>query len=107
MQLSYTDQAQFFNDFKALTDKNSRRIRILKCSNSRPFSATTKTSCFYNRCLLWPTSQASQAFWEIEDIEKEVADLMARGVKFEKYELPSQPQPVRELHGLKKVTSWR
>jgi catechol 2,3-dioxygenase-like lactoylglutathione lyase family enzyme len=44
-------------------------------------------------CFLYPTpnagtSKASQAFWQVEDIEKEVAELMARGVKFEKYDMP-------------------
>src|SRR5213082_4087626 len=34
------------------------------------------------------TSKASQAFWQVEDIEKEVAELIARGVKFEKYDMP-------------------
>jgi hypothetical protein len=28
-------------------------------------------------------SQASQAFWQVEDIEKEVTELMAGGVEFE------------------------
>jgi predicted enzyme related to lactoylglutathione lyase len=45
-------------------------------------------------CFLYPTtnagtSQASQAFWQVEDIEKEVAELTARGVKFEIYDIPS------------------
>jgi predicted enzyme related to lactoylglutathione lyase len=44
-------------------------------------------------CFLYPTpnagtSQASQAFWQVEDIEQEVSELMARGVKLEKYDLP-------------------
>ncbi len=44
-------------------------------------------------CFLYPTpnagtSRASQAFWQVDDIEREVADLKARGVKFEEYELP-------------------
>jgi len=44
-------------------------------------------------CFLYPTpnagtSQASQAFWQVEDIEQEVSELMARGVQFEKYDLP-------------------
>jgi catechol 2,3-dioxygenase-like lactoylglutathione lyase family enzyme len=44
-------------------------------------------------CFLYPTanagtSQASQAFWQVEDIEREVAELKARGVKLEKYDLP-------------------
>jgi predicted enzyme related to lactoylglutathione lyase len=33
-------------------------------------------------------SQASQAFWQVEDIEKEVTELMAGGVEFENYDMP-------------------
>lgn len=44
-------------------------------------------------CFLYPTpnagtSQASQAFWEVEDIEHEVTELKARGVSFEQYDMP-------------------
>jgi predicted enzyme related to lactoylglutathione lyase len=43
-------------------------------------------------CFLYPTpnagtSRASQAFWQVEDIEREVAELKARGVKFEMYDM--------------------
>jgi catechol 2,3-dioxygenase-like lactoylglutathione lyase family enzyme len=31
------------------------------------------------------TSQASQAFWQVRDVEHEVAELRARGVQFENY----------------------
>jgi predicted enzyme related to lactoylglutathione lyase len=34
------------------------------------------------------TSKASQAFWSVEDVEAEVRELKARGVKFEEYDLP-------------------
>ena len=34
------------------------------------------------------TSKASQAFWQVEDIEREVAELKQRGVKFEDYDMP-------------------
>jgi len=48
-------------------------------------------------CFLYPTpnagsSMASQAFWQVQDIEKEVAELVARGVKFEKYEMPGMDE---------------
>jgi predicted enzyme related to lactoylglutathione lyase len=48
-------------------------------------------------CFLYPTpnagtSQASQAFWQVEDIEREVAALKARGVNFEKYEMPEMDE---------------
>jgi catechol 2,3-dioxygenase-like lactoylglutathione lyase family enzyme len=46
-------------------------------------------------CFLYPTpnagtSKASQAFWEVKDIHKEVAELKARGVVFEDYGMPGQ-----------------
>ena len=34
------------------------------------------------------TSKASQAFWQVNDIEAEVAELRARGVVFEEYDMP-------------------
>lgn len=34
------------------------------------------------------TSKASQAFWQVEDIEREVADLKSRGIAFEHYDMP-------------------
>jgi catechol 2,3-dioxygenase-like lactoylglutathione lyase family enzyme len=34
------------------------------------------------------TSKASQAFWQVADVEGEVADLKARGLKFEEYNMP-------------------
>ena len=32
------------------------------------------------------TSKASQAFWKVEDLEREVTQLRKRGVKFEEYD---------------------
>jgi predicted enzyme related to lactoylglutathione lyase len=34
------------------------------------------------------TSKASQAFWQVGDVEAEVAELKARGVRFENYDSP-------------------
>ena len=34
------------------------------------------------------TSRASQAFWQVENIEAEVSELKKRGVIFEEYDLP-------------------
>ena len=44
-------------------------------------------------CFLYPTpnagtSKASQAFWQVDDLEREVAELKARGVRFEEYDTP-------------------
>ena len=46
-------------------------------------------------CFLYPTpnagtSLASQAFWQVDDIEREVAELKARGVVFEDYDMPGE-----------------
>ena len=34
------------------------------------------------------TSKASTAFWEVDDVAAEVAELKARGVVFEEYDIP-------------------
>jgi catechol 2,3-dioxygenase-like lactoylglutathione lyase family enzyme len=44
-------------------------------------------------CFMYPTpnagtSKASQAFWQVDDVEREVAELKARGVTFEDYDMP-------------------
>src|SRR5206468_11836182 len=47
----------------------------------------------HTRCFLYPTpnagtSKASQAFWQVDDVEREVAELKSRGVEFEDYDMP-------------------
>jgi predicted enzyme related to lactoylglutathione lyase len=47
----------------------------------------------HTACFMYPTpnagtSQASQAFWRVDDLEREVAELKKRGVKFEDYDMP-------------------
>jgi catechol 2,3-dioxygenase-like lactoylglutathione lyase family enzyme len=44
-------------------------------------------------CFMYPTpnagtSQASQAFWQVEDVEREVAELKSKGIVFEEYDMP-------------------
>jgi predicted enzyme related to lactoylglutathione lyase len=46
------------------------------------------TACFLYSTPNAGTSKASQAFWEVSDIEAEVADLEARGITLEKYDMP-------------------
>lgn len=48
------------------------------------------TSCFLYPTPNAGTSQASQAFWQVADIESEVAELKKRGVAFEDYGMPGQ-----------------
>lgn len=46
------------------------------------------TSCFMYPTPNAGTSRASQAFWQVDDIEREVAELKAKGVTFEDYDMP-------------------
>jgi catechol 2,3-dioxygenase-like lactoylglutathione lyase family enzyme len=42
------------------------------------------------------TSKASQAFWQVDDVEAEVAELRSRGVVFEEYDMPG----LRTVNGI-------
>ena len=46
------------------------------------------TACFMYTTPNAGTSHASQAFWQVEDVEGEVADLKSKGVVFEEYDMP-------------------
>ncbi|HEY3177706.1 MAG TPA: VOC family protein [Casimicrobiaceae bacterium] len=52
-----------------------------------------KTGCFLYPTPNAGTSQASQAFWQVDDVEREVAELKARGVVFENYDMPGEKSP--------------
>jgi predicted enzyme related to lactoylglutathione lyase len=46
-------------------------------------------------CFLYPTpnagtSQASQAFWSVDDVDREITELKGRGVVFENYDMPGE-----------------
>lgn len=49
-------------------------------------------------CFLYPTpnagtSQASQAFWSVDDVDALIGKLKARGVVFEDYDMPGERSP--------------
>ena len=49
-------------------------------------------------CFLYPTpnagsSQASQAFWAVDDVDALIERLKARGVTFENYDMPGERSP--------------
>jgi predicted enzyme related to lactoylglutathione lyase len=49
-------------------------------------------------CFLYPTpnagtSRASQAFWDVSDVDKEISELKSRGVVFEDYDMPGERSP--------------
>jgi predicted enzyme related to lactoylglutathione lyase len=49
-------------------------------------------------CFLYPTpnagtSKASQAFWSVADVDREIEALKKRGVVFEDYDMPGEKSP--------------
>ena len=62
-------------------------------------------------CFLYPTtnagtSNASQAFWQVDDIEREVAELEQRGVKFEDYDMPDMKKANHIFSGGGARAAW-
>ena len=60
-------------------------------------------------CFLYPTpnagtSAASQAFWQVADVEREVAELKAKGVTFFQYDMPGMKDGIATAGGAK--TAW-
>ncbi len=52
-----------------------------------------KTACFLYLTPNAGTSQASQAFWSVADVDREIEALKARGVTFEDYDMPGEKSP--------------
>jgi predicted enzyme related to lactoylglutathione lyase len=52
---------------------------IYNCGGAEVFMYPTKNA---------GTSKTSQAYWQVSDVEAEVAELKARGVVFEEYDMP-------------------
>ena len=49
-----------------------------------------KTACFLYPTENAGTSKASQAFWSVADVDREIAALKAKGVVFEDYDMPGE-----------------
>jgi predicted enzyme related to lactoylglutathione lyase len=67
--------------------------RILGLAPKEEFAGGVTYECGGAEVFMYPTpnagtSKASQAFWEVDDVEAEVAALKARGVVFEEYDMP-------------------
>lgn len=67
--------------------------------------------CGGSEAFLYPTpnagtSKASQAFWQVADVEAEVAELKARGVTFEEYDLPGMAMKNSIATGGGAKTAW-
>ncbi|TMG81721.1 MAG: VOC family protein [Betaproteobacteria bacterium] len=67
--------------------------------------------CGGTEVFLYPTSsagtsKASQAFWQVDDVEAEVTELKRRGVKFEDYDMPGVTMKNSILTGGGAKAAW-
>ena len=64
------------------------------------------------RCFVYPTpnagtSQASQAFWQVDDVDAEIAELKERGVVFEHYDsMPGERSPSGAITAMGAKAAW-
>ncbi len=68
--------------------------KTLGLNPKRDYAGGVIYECGGTEVFMYPTtnagtSRASQAFWQVDDVEAEVAELKARGVVFEEYETPA------------------
>ncbi|MDB4893381.1 MAG: hypothetical protein JWL61_5236 [Gemmatimonadetes bacterium] len=52
------------------------------------------------------TSKASQAFWAVKDLRKEVAELRKRGVTFEQYDFPGMTMKDGIMEAGDSLAAW-
>ena len=52
------------------------------------------------------TSQASQAFWSVADVDREIEALKARGVVFEDYDMPGERSPAGAITAGGAKAAW-
>ena len=52
------------------------------------------------------TSQASQAFWSVADVDREIEALKARGVVFEDYDMPGERSPLGAITAGGAKAAW-
>lgn len=71
---------KFYEEKLGLTPKEAYAGGVIyECGGSEVFMYPTPNA---------GTSKASQAFWDVRDVEAEVTELKRRGVEFEHYALP-------------------
>ena len=68
------------------------------------YQCADRTACFLYPTPNAGTSQASQAFWQVDDVEREVAELKSKGVKFEEYNMPGMRNGIMTAGGAK--SAW-
>jgi predicted enzyme related to lactoylglutathione lyase len=72
---------KFYEEKLGFKPKEERNIGVI-------YEFRDHTGCFLYKTPNAGTSKANQAFWMVDDIEREVAELKKRGVVFEEYDTP-------------------
>src|SRR5438309_11387850 len=65
-----------------------------------------KTACFLYPTPNAGTSRASQSFWQVDDVEREVAELKARGDEFENYDMLCEKSPSGVITAYGAKAAW-
>jgi catechol 2,3-dioxygenase-like lactoylglutathione lyase family enzyme len=68
------------------------------------YESASGTACFLYPTPNAGTSSASQAFWQVADVAREVAELKAKGVTFEEYDMPGMKDGIATGGGAR--TAW-
>ena len=75
--------------------RRSTKRSSASCRRRRSPAGSCTNSPVAPPCFLYPTpnagtSQSSQAFWAVQDVDREIEQLKARGVVFEDYDMPGE-----------------
>jgi predicted enzyme related to lactoylglutathione lyase len=97
-----------------VSDISRARIFYEEVLNLKPkeeYAGGVTYECGGSELFMYPTpnagtSKASQAFWQVADVEAEVTELKARGVKFEEYNMPGATMKNSILTGGGAKTAW-
>jgi predicted enzyme related to lactoylglutathione lyase len=93
-----TRARQFYEQTVGLTPKEEYAGGVIyECGGAEVFMYPTDNA---------GTSQASQAYWRVDDVEAEVAELKARGVVFEEYTMPGVTMRNSVAAGGGAKTAW-
>jgi predicted enzyme related to lactoylglutathione lyase len=89
---------KFYEQTVGLTPKEEYAGGVIyECGGTHVFLYPTRNA---------GTSKASQAYWQVDDVEAEVADLKARGVVFEEYDMPGVTMKNSIATGGGAKTAW-
>jgi catechol 2,3-dioxygenase-like lactoylglutathione lyase family enzyme len=64
------------------------------------------TACFVYPTPNAGTSLASQAFWQVDDVDREMMELKSRGVVFEDYDMPGERSAAGAITAMGAKAAW-